>query len=116
MTFRDYMHTPNPALDQLVAQAEVARETAEDIAIDTAFEPNETKCAVTIAPEHAKSYAVIMSRYAGVPFLPESIGFVTHETKLSEDLTVCFVDWLPLGMYPNNPATAINKKYLQELN
>ena len=72
--------------------------------------------AVTIVPEHAEVYAAKMSKYAGILFIPESIGFVTHETVLSDALTVCFVDWLPLGMYPNNPATAINKKYLQELN
>ena len=71
--------------------------------------------AVTIVPEHAKEYAVKMSRYAGIPFIPESFGFIAHEVVLSDSLTVCFVDWLPLGMYPNNPATAINKKYLQNV-
>ena len=72
--------------------------------------------AVVIIPEHAKKYAVKMSKYAGIPFIPESIGFVTNEVVLSDSLTVCFVDWLPLGMYPNNLATAINKKYLQKAN
>ena len=70
--------------------------------------------AVTIIPEHAKEYAAKMSKY-GIPFIPESIGFVVNEVVLSDSLTVCFVDWLPLGMYPNNPATAINKKYLQNV-
>ena len=71
--------------------------------------------AVTIVPEHAEVYAAKMSKYAGILFIPESIGFVTNEVVLSDSLTVCFVDWLPLGMYPNNPATAINKAYLQNV-
>ena len=69
---------------------------------------------VTIKPEHAAMYAAHMTRYANMPFLTDSIGFITHEHTYPNGTTICCVEWLPLGMYPNNPATAINKDYLQE--
>ena len=73
-------------------------------------------CFVTIKDEHFSEYATNMMLHSMQPFIPGTMGMVAKEVVLSDTLTVCFVDWLPLGMYPTGPAVAINKKYLQELN